>query len=104
MQRREFISAISGLALVYTTRSFGAMTSGSDEVNIMRFSDDGRPLGLATLPKVHKDAEWKKRLSPLAYEVTRQQGTERAFSQPGYNRSEERRVGKECRSRWSPYH
>ena len=24
--------------------------------------------------------------------------------QPGTNRSEERRVGKECRSRWSPYH
>ena len=22
----------------------------------------------------------------------------------GYVRSEERRVGKECRSRWSPYH
>ena len=22
----------------------------------------------------------------------------------GYHRSEERRVGKECRSRWSPYH
>ena len=22
----------------------------------------------------------------------------------GWNRSEERRVGKECRSRWSPYH
>ena len=22
----------------------------------------------------------------------------------GYKRSEERRVGKECRSRWSPYH
>ena len=22
----------------------------------------------------------------------------------GTNRSEERRVGKECRSRWSPYH
>ena len=22
----------------------------------------------------------------------------------GSNRSEERRVGKECRSRWSPYH
>ena len=22
----------------------------------------------------------------------------------GYARSEERRVGKECRSRWSPYH
>src|SRR3989442_1535243 len=24
--------------------------------------------------------------------------------EPGLNRSEERRVGKECRSRWSPYH
>ena len=23
---------------------------------------------------------------------------------PGHDRSEERRVGKECRSRWSPYH
>ena len=25
-------------------------------------------------------------------------------SQPSIGRSEERRVGKECRSRWSPYH
>ena len=24
--------------------------------------------------------------------------------EPGFGRSEERRVGKECRSRWSPYH
>src|SRR6266542_6676628 len=27
-----------------------------------------------------------------------------ASGQPGLSRSEERRVGKECRSRWSPYH
>ena len=26
------------------------------------------------------------------------------FTQPHIRRSEERRVGKECRSRWSPYH
>ena len=26
------------------------------------------------------------------------------FSNPNFFRSEERRVGKECRSRWSPYH
>src|SRR5256885_7071182 len=26
------------------------------------------------------------------------------FSSPFHRRSEERRVGKECRSRWSPYH
>src|SRR2546430_14965933 len=29
---------------------------------------------------------------------------ERGTFQPGVGRSEERRVGKECRSRWSPYH
>src|SRR2546430_135586 len=28
----------------------------------------------------------------------------RTFLKPGDERSEERRVGKECRSRWSPYH
>jgi len=26
------------------------------------------------------------------------------FGMGGFQRSEERRVGKECRSRWSPYH
>src|SRR2546430_4422030 len=28
----------------------------------------------------------------------------RAFEDTYFRRSEERRVGKECRSRWSPYH
>src|SRR5256885_11128545 len=28
----------------------------------------------------------------------------RALAESGHYRSEERRVGKECRSRWSPYH
>jgi hypothetical protein len=27
-----------------------------------------------------------------------------AYAAAGTDRSEERRVGKECRSRWSPYH
>ena len=29
---------------------------------------------------------------------------EMGYRSPKANRSEERRVGKECRSRWSPYH
>src|SRR2546427_12470263 len=29
---------------------------------------------------------------------------EGGLARPGATRSEERRVGKECRSRWSPYH
>ena len=32
------------------------------------------------------------------------EGLELGYSSPKGNRSEERRVGKECRSRWSPYH
>ena len=31
-------------------------------------------------------------------------GVERIFTLESAERSEERRVGKECRSRWSPYH
>ena len=40
----------------------------------------------------------------LAYvEATGSQYVDTGFV-PNGNRSEERRVGKECRSRWSPYH
>ena len=31
-------------------------------------------------------------------------GMTQIFNEDGVLRSEERRVGKECRSRWSPYH
>jgi peptide-methionine (R)-S-oxide reductase len=92
MQRRHFLLTLSGLSttlvMSLAARSFAGETSGSDKVTIMQYSDDGKPLGRATLPKVRKDAEWKQRLSPLAYEVTRKEGTERAFSQPGYDRHE----------------
>ena len=30
--------------------------------------------------------------------------SDKAFGPGDFSRSEERRVGKECRSRWSPYH
>lgn len=91
MQRRKFLYALSGLTLIGSTRSFAGTAAAplqSTQVTVMRFSDDGKPLGHVTLDRVNKDAEWKKVLSPLAYEVTRRQGTERAFSQTAYNRHE----------------
>ena len=52
-----------------------------DAVTIERFGADGRSLGTATLPRVVKtDAEWRRQLPLLAYEVTRHEGTEPAFS------------------------
>ena len=86
MQRRQFLLALSGASLALATRSFAGAVSGEDMVTIMQFSDDGKALGRATLAKVRQDAEWKKRLSPLAYQVTREQGTEQPYSQPGYNK------------------
>ena len=88
MQRRDFLLAMSGLALTYSARALAGSASTNKQVTIMKYSDDGKPLGQVSLDMVNNDAEWKKRLSPLAYEVTRQQGTERAFSQPGYDRHE----------------
>ena len=43
-------------------------------------------------------------LDKIAEEFIRDNGAVPAFLGYGGFRSEERRVGKECRSRWSPYH
>lgn len=86
MQRRQFLSLLSGIGVAYTVRAFAGPVP-AEQAAIMRFSDDGKALGRVTLPRVRKtDAEWRRQLSPLAYEVTRRQGTERAYSQPGHDR------------------
>ena len=54
---------------------------GSDSVIIEIFGADGRSTGTQSVPRVVKtDTEWRQQLSPASYEVTRRQGTERAFS------------------------
>ncbi|MBW8076524.1 MAG: peptide-methionine (R)-S-oxide reductase, partial [Gallionella sp.] len=63
MQRREFLLAFSSMAMLGATRSWAALVN---TVSIMQFSDAGKPLGRVMLPRVSKDAEWKKTLSPLA--------------------------------------
>ena len=40
----------------------------------------------------------------LLTDINDYERTIRVFNTEGFPRSEERRVGKECRSRWSPYH
>ena len=75
----------------------------------IRRADRGAVEGLAEfgVATIH---EARGRAGLLAPEVRpiapdlRMAGTAVTVSVPPGDRSEERRVGKECRSRWSPYH
>ena len=52
-------------------------------------------------PKDYRTASGKPKTSTDTFSVLNPLET---YTLLVYNRSEERRVGKECRSRWSPYH
>ena len=63
-------------------------------VNKVRVTIAGAPYAIATTDSEKYIASLAKRLDE---DITKLLDTNE-------NRSEERRVGKECRSRWSPYH
>ena len=50
------------------------------------------------------ERKWKKELDYRLIKELWLYGENRIAVRYAYERSEERRVGKECRSRWSPYH
>jgi len=56
-------------------------------------------LSLHILPAEHHDRDWDAIIVPRE---VKERLLAQARAAPA--RSEERRVGKECRSRWSPYH
>ena len=53
-----------------------------------------------------KNAECLQEMLDTLYEMYKDKGITKVvgIESRGFIRSEERRVGKECRSRWSPYH
>jgi hypothetical protein len=86
--RRKFIlqgvSSLLAAAAVRRVPAAAPLASApqrSASVTIENFSAAGLSLGRVEVTRVVKtDEEWRKLLSPLAYEVTRAEGTERAFS------------------------
>jgi peptide-methionine (R)-S-oxide reductase len=101
--RRQFFAssviAIAGVGLAACAKGVGVASASSsgdqdkgkdkgdqDLVKVFQFDDSGKKIGPAIVKKVHKaEVEWKKQLSPLQFEVTRQQGTERAFTGATYD-------------------
>ncbi len=86
--RRTFLvtaaSACGFAALAAWRPTLAVAASGA--VTIVQFSDAGKPSGKVTVPRVVKsDAEWKQKLSPISFEVTRHAATERPYSGSTWN-------------------
>lgn len=92
LSRRSFLAGVAGacgVAAFAAWRPALGVAAAGGNVTIVQFSDAGKPTGKVTVPRVTKsDAEWKQKLNPVSFEVTRHAGTERAFSGSTWNNHE----------------
>ena len=88
------------------------MKGGSEYFREITFMKNKRQCKILDIVKMH-DVETQEMLQSLLSQygfnvtqatVSRDIKELKLVKKSGKNRSEERRVGKECRSRWSPYH
>jgi peptide-methionine (R)-S-oxide reductase len=61
--------------------AINATVASPADVLIENFSPAGKALGVERVTKVHKsDSEWRQQLSAVSFAITRQAGTEQAFT------------------------
>jgi len=78
------LASLAGLAGWRPLLASGAGNPGT--VTIVQFSDAGKPTGKVSVSKVVKsDADWKQKLAPISFEVTRHEGTERPYTGNTWN-------------------
>ena len=79
MKRRAFLAAGCGAFAACVAHAGKKPLAGP--VKIVRFDDAGKPQGVVTVDKVILSSDdWKKKLSPEEFNVTREAGTERPFT------------------------
>ena len=94
MNRRTMLtmSALGGAGLLVWRDEQPSAAKTSEPpgiVSIVGYSAAGVRVGVKELPKVVKtDAEWKKQLSPISFEVARREDTERPFTGATWNNHE----------------
>src|SRR5690606_42100757 len=110
IKERPIVESSSGLSGSASTDKFGKVEVDDASVFIARFENGAIGTFEATRfaggNRNGNRIEINGEKGSIRWDMENMNNLEVYFhdDEPGLQRSEERRVGKECRSRWSPYH